>query len=148
MSKTNKIIVENKGEGIIILPAYNSLTDIQSRLVPGVNEVESATWNKVKGALEHHLKSGLLVVKFASEEKVKAGEGEKATNATVTVGKGFEDLSVEDQTALVKGCNDLKLLNQWSVLPSVFKSTVAPIINEQIKMVQTAGEEGKAVPGL
>ena len=145
MSKN--IIVENTGEGLIILPAFNVLTEKQMIIVPGVNEVDELTFNRIKNALSNHLESGRLVPKFAKETEVKGPKGEdgKQETSVKLVGEDFESLKSDQQIALVKKCNDISLLNKWANLPSVFKSTVAPVINEQIKKLTENPEQGATV---
>ena len=121
--KPEFVLIRKTTDGLLIIPAIDTLADKQTRLLPGVNQVPAKLWDARKSALAWELESGVLV-------------------EVDTKGSDFQDLPLDIQKKLIADCVDLELLANWGRLPKVFQSSTAPLINEQIEKIKKGDNVG------
>ncbi len=131
----------------------NRLNHIESgiTLVPGYNEIEDETWERVKISLEHHIKVGN--VKAISKEitkkitdKIKDKDGKeviKEKTIKVDVAIDFKDLPLEKKREVVAGANNIKMLEKWrKSVPE--DAEMRALIADKIKEIENTYESAKA----
>lgn len=94
------------------------------RIFPGVNEVEDATWNKVRDTVKTKLDAGKLVELHATSKKDQKG-------VETFTGKTLKDLDHNAAESCVKDCLDRDLLDRWKKLET--RDSVRLAISNQLE---------------
>jgi hypothetical protein len=122
--------VENTGKGKLNLHHGVSLA-------PGVNEVDSAAWDKCKqeSLTQHYL--GQQIVKVVSGSSVEPTVKPKASAQKPEVEPGTQSLSgmkAKDAISYVGQCEDFAALEEW--LDMEDRSTVVSAIEKRLQQLE------------
>ena len=120
--KNNNVLMTQIEEGAPIL-----------RILPGVNEVTDADWNKVRSTLSTKIDDGMLL---------EIGTVTKKGDKEVVSPKKFHDFVAAEAVAIVGETYDVELLEKWRKLEK--RDEVRLAIVNQIEEMKKRPEEKEA----